>query len=65
MEGPHSSNVVENERQNPAMENHMEGLHTDERGGLLGYQWRPGIGTNDVPQNGTTSADPNRGRHVA
>ena len=42
MQRLYTLDVVENERENQAMGNHMEGLHTNKRGSLPGYQWHLG-----------------------
>ena len=56
---------MEDERQDQALGNHMEGLDADEPGCLLGYQWRLRLHYNDVPQNDSASAGPSLGLDVA
>ena len=56
---------MEDERQDSALGNHMEGLDADEPRCLLGYQWRPRLRYNDVPRHDSPSAVRSHGRTIS
>ena len=56
-----TSGGMEDERQDSALGNHMEGLDADKPRCLLGHQWRRRVRYNDVPWHDSLSYVGNQG----
>ena len=62
IQGHSTSGSMEDERQDSALGNHMEGLNADEPRCLLGYQWQRRDRNNNVPRHDSLSDVESYGR---